>query len=391
MSLLSGKNGSPQSARIVVTADVALGRSNHWLPRGQQLGALLERRLAFGVVVNHVLSSHAQALVIAGGLFDDTSPEPAEIAAAVAGLGSLAEAGVACFAIHGAAETTPGDVVSPLDLLAKLDLLVCLDRQRESHIARLGGLRVAFTALLGADARGRDNPLRQLSFPRMGDCHVLVTDSQVEQLTPAGAPGPVIDLESVNALTGVSLLIANGPRPQRYQATRAMVVVPGSPLRPSPDGGFVDISVASGGVQDIKFESGAGLPAAEVLVPASLLELPDANRQIRKKIAESATEATEVVMRVYGRASPESLRRARLASLVRYGRSVTARFVLDVSGLLSVQNDAGRGPLAVLDEIGDQVAERDRSSWKSDHERANAIDEYKSLIAGRNGLGIGLR
>ena len=385
MSFLNGVSRTGGAARLVLTGGLRLGRSKGWLPPEQREGALLERRLAFGAVVNYAIANRAHGLVIAGGLFDRSDPEPAEIAAAAAGLQALGKAGISSFAIHGPYELPPSGALSALDLLSQLGFVECLDRTPNAHLVSLGGLRLAFSSLPGAGAVSGGNPLRQLNFPRVGDCHVLVTDALVEQLAPVSAAGPRIDLDSVNALNGIDLLVTGGNgKPQRYQAAKTMVVAPGSALRSAPEGGFAKVVLARGGVQEIRFESGIGQPVAEVLVPASLLESVDAHAEIRSMIDESAIAATELVMRVYGRATPAALRAAGLASLCEYGRSLTASFELDVSGLLTVQDasEAGRGPLPVLEEIESMLGQDGADNWDGDREHSASIAELKGLLAG---------
>ncbi len=389
MSFLTANNRPRGVARVLFCADLRLGDAPVWLPVKQRQSALLERRLAFGAVVNSALQGPAEGLVIAGGLFSRFDPQPAELAAAAAGLEALRNAGVACFAIHAPDELAPDDSISGLDLLARLGLLECVDRNGGTHTYNLQGLRMALTALAADPPQRRGNPLHKLNFAKTGDFHVLLTHAWVEQLAPAGAGGPYIDLDSINALAGVNLLVAGGsPRPQRLQANKAIVITPGAPLRPAPEGGFVNVTFGRGGVLEIQFESGVGLPAGEVLVPASLLATSDASVQIRRMLDEAAVGSTEVTMRVYGRTGAAALREAGLAELCEYGRSLTARFQLDVSGLLTVEEpeDCGRGPLAVIEQI-EGLLDREDSLWLDADERISARTEIGALLRDVPGIG----
>lgn len=388
MSFLTANNRPRGVARVLFCADVRLGDAPLWLPPKQRQSALLERRLAFGAVVNAAKQSPSDGLVICGGLFSCYDPRPAEIAAAAAGLETLRDAGITCFAIHAPDEMPPEDSLSGLELLSRLGLIECVDPKAGTRIFDLRGLRVAMTAL-AVDSSLRGNPLRKLNFAMSGDVHVLLARALVEQLAPAGASGPVIDSDSINALTGVNLLVAGGsPRPQRLKANKATVISPGAPLRPAPDGGFANVTFGKGGILEVQFESGVGLPAGEVLVPASLLAARDANTQIRRMLDEAAVGSTEVTMRVYGRAAATVLREAGLAELCEYGRSLTARFNLDVSGLLTVEEpeDCGRGPLAVVEQI-EELLEADESTWRSSEERIAARSEIGALLRDARGIG----
>ena len=57
MSFLNGVSRTAAAARIVLTGGLRLGRSKGWLPPEQREGALLERRLAFGAVVNYAIAN----------------------------------------------------------------------------------------------------------------------------------------------------------------------------------------------------------------------------------------------------------------------------------------------------------------------------------------------
>ena len=388
MSFLNANNRPRGVARILFCADLRLGDAPEWLPRKQRQSALLERRLAFGAVVNSAKQGPADAMVISGGLFCHYDPKPAEIAAAAAGLQTLRDAGVACFAIHAPGELAPGDSLSGLELLARLGLLTLVNPGDGGQAYDLQGLRVVLTAI-AADPPSQGNPLQQLNYARSGDVHVLLTHAWVEQLAPAGAVGAFIDADSVNALSGVNLLVAGGGnRPQRYQGSKVAVVSTGSPLRPAPEGGFANVTLGRGGVLEIGFESGVGLPAGEVMVPASLLSTPDADLQIRRMLDEAAVGSTEVTMRVYGRIVPETLRRAGLAELCDYGRSLTACFRLDIASLLTVEEpeDCGRGPLDVIDQI-EELLEADESIWRDPEERVAARSEIGALLRDSRGVG----
>ena len=389
MSFLTA-NARPRGvARIMFCAGLRLGDAPHWLPAKQRQSALLERRLAFGAVVNSALQGPVEGLVITGGMFSRFDPQPAEIAAAAAGLEALRNAGVACYAIHAPDEVAPDDSISGLALLARLGLLECVDAKPGTQVYPLKGMRLAMTALTSDGRNQRGNPLQKLNYAKSGDFHVLLAHAWVEQLAPAGANGPFIDLESVNALAGVNLLVCGGsPRPQRLQAKKATVITPGAPLRPAPEGGFVKVTFGRNGVLEIQFESGVGLPAGEVLVPASLLATADANMKIRRMLDEAAVGSTEVTMRVYGRTDVAVLREAGLAALCEYGRSLTARFQLDVTGLLTVvePDDCGRGPLAVIEQI-EGLLDDDASAWRNADERMSARSEIGALLRDVRGIG----
>lgn len=388
MSFLTANNRPRGVARVLFCADVRLGDAPLWLPSKQRQSALLERRLAFGAVVNAATQSPADGLVICGGLFSRYDPQPAEIAAAAAGLETLRNAGISCYAIHAPDEIPPEDSISGLELLSRLGLIECVESKVGTRVFDLRGLRVAMTALV-ADPSLRGNPLRKLNFAMSGDVHVLLARASVERLAPAGPNGPIIDSDSINALTGVNLLVAGGsPRPQRLKAKKTTVISPGAPLRPAPDGGFANVTFGKNGVLEVQFESGVGLPAGEVLVPASLLETQDANSQIRRMLDEASVGSTEVTMRVYGRTAAPVLREAGLAELCEYGRSLTARFSLDVSGLLTVEEpeDCGRGPLAVVEQI-EELLEADDSTWRSSEERIAARSEVGALLRTARGIG----
>lgn len=388
MSFLTANNRPRGVARVLFCADVRLGDAPVWLPSKQRQSALLERRLAFGALVNAAKQAPADGVVICGGLFGRHDPQPSEIAAAAAGLETLRDAGIACLAIHAPDERSPEDSVSGLDLLSRLGLIQCVDLKPGTRVFELRGLRVAVTALaVGPSFRG--NPLRQLNFAPAGDFHVLLAHAWIEQFAPAGASGPIIDSDSINALTGVNLLVAGGsPQPQRIRAGRATVIAPGAPLRPAPDGGFANVTFGKNGILEVQFESGVGLPAGEVLVPASLLAAQDANARIRRMLDEAAVGSTEVTMRVYGRTAAAVLREAGLAELCEYGRSLTACFSLDVSGLLTVEEpeDCGRGPLAVIEEI-EELLEADDSTWSSPEERIAARSEIGAMLRDARRIG----
>lgn len=391
MSFLTANHRPRGVARILFCADVRLGDAPPWLPAKQRQSALLERRLAFGAIVNAAKQGPADALVVCGGMFSRYDPQPAEIAAAAAGLETLRGAGVSCFATPAPDELPPEDSLSGLDLLSRLGLIECVLPRDGTKIIDLQGLRVALTAL-SADPPRRGNPLRQLNFAKSGDVHILLAHAWVEQLAPAGASGPYIDSDSVNALTGVNLLVAGGsPQPRRLKANKTTVVAPGAPLRPAPDGGFANVTIGKNGVLEIQFESGVGLPAGEVLVPASLLAAQDANSQIRRMLDEVAVGSTEVTMRVYGRTGAEVVRTAGLAELCEYGRSLTARFRLDVSGLLTVSEpeDCGRGPLAIIEQI-EELLDADEATWSSSEERIAARSEIGAMLRDARAIG-GLR
>ena len=388
MSFLTANNRPRGVARILFCADVRLGDAPLWLPPKQRQSALLERRLAFGAVINAAKQGPSDGLVICGGLFSRYDPQPAEIAAAAAGLETLRNAGIACYAIHAPDELPPEDSLSGLELLSRLGLIECVDPKAGTRVFDLRGVRVAITAL-ATDPSLRGNPLRQLNFAAPGDVHVLLARALVEQLAPAGVGGPIIDADSIHALTGVNLLVAGGsPQPQRLKANKAVVISPGAPLRPAPDGGFANVTFGKSGILEIQFETGVGLPAGEVLVPASLLATQDANSQIRRMLDEAAVGSTEVTMRVYGRTAAPILREAGLAELCEYGRSLTARFNLDVSGLLTVQEpeDCGRGPLAVVEHI-EELLDADESVWRSSEERIAARSEIGALLRDARGIG----
>ena len=318
------------------------------------------------MVSEYCTGTAADALLIAGNLFDSPAPSPDCLLFVAGVLIDLRKAGVFVGAICGDADLPPVGAASAIDLFARLGLLVDLDRiaMSDHFPLRAGALTVAISSLPRASlrqAQGRlfDPPfdglragsstssgqagfrmyeahgpsLEPLDRRKPADIHLLITHAAMEGAVGARATESAINIDAIRALIGVNVLVCG----RSHAASSAMIgdtaiVMPGSPFGAPSDCGFVRLDVSAKGVEDVSVIRGLAREPIEIGIPASKLSeggLTALKREVEPKLATGA----EVRVSIAGRLDIESFRESGLAELSRWASKRCARFTVDLGGL----------------------------------------------------------
>ena len=257
--------------RAVLSSGFCLGGVPAGLPAEQ--GRNRRRRLRAGLtqVVGHAIEVEAGLVVIAGDLFGEPVPKPADLGAAVVELSRLREHGIAVVAIAGDRDRAPAGEEAPLDLLRLLGLVEGLLTE-DSMTMEIGGMTLGLSAVPRVAPESGEGPLRRLDYRGEADFHMLLTHYGVESLNGAGKPGGAINLDSVRALLGVDLLVAGGGDEASHgRAGSTTVAATGDPSRGDGHGGFLQVDISRRGLEGIAVIPGLGGVRREIAIAASLL------------------------------------------------------------------------------------------------------------------------
>ena len=328
--MTSPRNDS-NHARIVIVANNRIGAG--WT--GDSSANSIDRE-ALRMVSEYCTGIAADALLIAGNLFDSPAPSPDCLLFVAGAFADLRKAGVFVGAICGDGDLPPAGTASAVDLFARLGLLVDLDRIAVSdHFPlRAGPLTVAISCLPRAAKNGSNGPvLDGLDRRKPADIHVLMTHAAMEGAVGARATESAINIDAIRALIGVNVLVCG----RSHTTSSAMigdtaVVMPGSPFGAPSECGFVRLDVSAKGIEDVAVIQGLAREPIEIRSPASKLSeggLTALKREVEPKLATGA----EVRVSIAGRLDIESFRESGLAELSRWASKRCARFTVDLGGL----------------------------------------------------------
>ncbi len=370
--------------RAVLSSGFCLGGVPAGLPAEQ--GRNRRRRLRAGLtqVVGHAIAVEAGLVVIAGDLFGEPVPKPADLGAAVVELNRLREHGIAVVAITGDRDRAPAGEESPLELLRLLGLVEGLLTE-DSMSMDIGGMTLRLSVVPHAPEEHKGGPLRRLDYRDEADFHMLLTHYRVESLNGAGKPGGAINLDAVRALLGVDLLVAGGDEAGHGRAGSTTVAATGDPSHDDGHGGFLQVDISRRGLEGIDVIPGLGGVRREIAIAASRLAEDDAQETIRAQIEPLLEADAEIVLRVTGRTEPETLRAAGLAGVARWARRLAAGFELDLSGLRIVDDelDSGPGQLSPLKEMSRAVAENETEDALEDEAADVALASLRRVLGDR--------
>ncbi len=354
--------GERSKVRIVLTADIHIGRSRFGSP--DQTHPSLRHRQALSNVVRHCAESDADALLIAGDLFDSPSPNPDDLAHVAQDLTELKTAGLFVGAIAGDADQAPAGSISTIGLFDRLGLLIDLEKPdaAEHSPVQFGDLQLAISTVKRAQGLGSgDGLLGDLDRRTGADFHILIGHYAVEGLGGTNGSGPSINLDSVNALMGVDALVCGHVHATNHDVFgETTVIVPGSPVGAADACGFVAIDLSARGIENIDLLPGIVHEPVEVLVQASQLQPDHAVEYLRMVLRPKLEPDSEVLLRIAGRLDDDSFREARLAELSLWASSLCARFSLDLDGLrVGDGSDAGRAQESIspFEEVRRSAAE----------------------------------
>ena len=371
--------------RAILSSGFCLGGVPAGLPAEQ--GRNRRRRLRAGLtqVVGHAIAVEAGLVVIAGDLFGEPVPKPADLGAAVVELSRLREHGIAVVAITGDRDRAPDGEESPLELLRLLGLLEGLLTE-DSMSVDIGGMTLQLSVVPQAPADHDGGLLQRLDYRGDADFHMLLTHYGVESLNGAGKPGGAINLDAVRALLGVDLLVAGGGDEASHgRAGSTTVAATGDPSRGDGHGGFLQVEISRRGLEGINVIPGLGGVRREIAIVASTLAEDDAQKTIRAQIEPLLEADAEIVLRVTGRTEPETLRAAGLAGVARWARALAAGFELDLSALRIVDDelDSGPGQLSPLKEMSRAVAENETDDALEDEAGDVALASLRRVLGDR--------
>ena len=346
-------------ARIVLAANNRIGAYS----AGDPAAASIDRE-ALTRVARYCSDASADALLIAGNLFDSPAPSPDCLLFVAGVLADLRKAGVVVGAICGDADLPTAGTASAIDLFARLGLLANLDKVAVSdHFSlRAGPLTVAISSLprvsfdpstssgqAGLGMHGGHGPLLgPLDRRKPADFHVLLAHAALEGAAGARAGEPAINVDAVRALVGVNALVCGQARASGSVALGdTAVIMPGSPFGAPSECGFVTLDVSAKGIEDVAVIQGLAREATEVRIAASKLAdggLTALKRAVEPKLLPGA----EVQVSIAGRLDVESFRQSGLAELSRWASKRCARFTIDLSGL---RIQAGRNGVNARESI----------------------------------------
>ncbi len=318
-------------ARIVIAANNRIGAG--WA--GDSSAISIDRE-ALRVVSEYCSGISADALLIAGDLFDSPAPSPDCLLFVAGVLADLRKAGVFVGAICGDGDLPAARTASAIDLFARLGLLVDLDGIAVSdHFPlRAGPLTVAISSLPRLAKNECNGPvLDRLDRRKPADFHLLMTHAAMEGAVGARATESAINVDAIRALVGVNVLVCGQP----LASSSAMVgdtavVMPGSPFGPPSECGFVRLDVSAKGIQDVAVIQGLAQEPIEIPIPAS--KLADGGLTVLKQeIEPKLVPGAEVLVSIVGRLDIESFRESGLAELSRWASKRCARFAIDLGGL----------------------------------------------------------
>ena len=323
-------------ARIVLTANNRVGADSTGDPSANSID-----REALKRVAKHCSDASADALLIAGNLFDSPAPSPDCLLFVAGVLADLRKAGVVVGAICGDADMPPAGAASAIDLLARLGLLANLDKVAVSdHFPlRAGPLTMAISSLPRASfdrlrMHGAHGPLLgPLDRRKPADFHILLAHAAVEGAVGAHAAEPAINVDAIRALVGVNALVCGRSRaPGSTVLGDTAVIMPGSPFGAPSECGFVRLDVSPKGIEDVVVIQGLARRTTEIRIPAS--ELAGGGLAMLKQAVEpKLSPGAEVQVSIAGRLDVESFRQSGLAELSQWASKRCARFVIDLSGL----------------------------------------------------------
>ena len=331
-------------ARIVLTANNRIGADSAGGPAANSID-----REALKRVADYCSEASADALLIAGNLFDSPAPFPDCLLFVAGVLADLRKAGVVVGAICGDTDAPPAGTASAVDLFARLGLLANLDKVAVSdHFPlRAGPLAVAISSLprapldpstssgqAGLGMHGGHGPLLDpLDRRKPADFHVLLAHAAVEGTAGARAAEPAINVDSIRALVGVDALVCGRSRASGSRMLGdTAVIMPGGPFGAPSECGFVRLDVSTRGIEDVAVMPGLTRKIIEIPIPAS--KLADGGLIALKQAVESKLlSGAEVRVSIAGRLDVESFRQSGLAELSRWASKRCARFTIDLSGL----------------------------------------------------------
>ena len=318
-------------ARIVLTANNSIGSGS----AGDTAANSIDRK-ALTRVAKYCSDNSADALLIAGNLFDSPAPSPDCLLFVAGALADLRKAGVVVGAICGDADMPTAGRASAIDLFARLGLLANLDKVAVSdHFPlRAGPLTIAVSSLPRAPKNGADGGLLgSLDRRKPANFHILLSHAAVEGTVGARTAGPVINVDAIRALVGVDALVCGQSHASRGTALGdTAVIMPGSPFGARSECGFVRLNVSPKGIEDLAVIEGLAREITEIRIPAS--ELAGGGLTVLKRAVESRLlPGAEVRVSIAGRLDIESFRQTGLAELSQWASKRCARFVIDLSGL----------------------------------------------------------
>ena len=318
-------------ARIVLTAGNRIGGDSAGDPAANSID-----RDAFRRVVKYCFEASADALLIAGNLFDSPAPAPDCLMFVAGVLADLRKARVVVGAICGDADLPPDGTASAIDLFARLGLLANLDKVAVSdHFPlRAGQLTVAISSLPRARKNGGDGRLLgSLDRRKPANFHILLAHAAVEGTVGARAAEPAINVDAIRALVGVDALVCGRARASGSTVLGdTAVIMPGSPFGAPSECGFVKLDISPKGIEDVAVIPGLAREITEIRIPAS--KLADGGLTVLKQaVKPKLLPGAEVRVSITGRLDVESFRQSGLAELSEWASKRCARFVIDLGGL----------------------------------------------------------
>ena len=360
---MTSPSANGNHARIVLTANNRTGAD--WA--GDSAADSLDRD-ALRMVSEYCSGISADALLIAGNLFDTPAPSPDSLLFVAGVLADLRKAGVTVGAICGDADLPPLGTASATDLFAGLGLLVNLDKVAvsEHFPLRAGPLTIAISSLprvspstsseqAGFKMHGAHGvSLAPLDRRKPADFHVLMTPAAMEGAVGTRATESTINVDAIRALVGVNMLVCGQPpASSSTMVGDTAVVMPGSPFGAPSDCGFVRLDVSAKGIEDVSVIQGLAREPIDIRIPASQLVeggLTALKQEVEPKLAPGA----QVRVAIVGRLDIELFREAGLAELSRWASKRCAQFAVDLSGLRVQSGSNGvnvRESISPFDEV----------------------------------------
>ena len=270
------KQRGGSSATIVVSADHHLGQTAPNLSAAQRDIRAGYLRDEFSAVIAYCLEKSADALLLAGDVFDTPAPSPDDLSWMIRQLQSLNDEGTVITAISGDSDAGPAGGVSAIGLLGQIGVLHSLDGadQPSPAVVKIGGTDTAIGGLpVDPSLREPSDPLSRFTSPSGDPPRILLTHYSIEGVGEEKLTGPIIRRESILQLSGLQLLVSgHNHMPARETMGQTAIVMPGSPLG---KGGFMSTELTIEGVQNVEIIEGRGAPKVIIHARGSDLETDD--------------------------------------------------------------------------------------------------------------------